>query len=160
MTDAEYDDAATSGRSWSSNASVLWSRLRTVGVGIGTGLVAGMGAFMYVRDDIVPAHGLPFVPGAQWYPVVMMALAGVYVYLLTPDSRESIVAGLVGFTVALFTLVAAVVVPLYFLYPAPARGPLARQYLHDAIPGLINGLLLVYFGGYLTALLVLGYLDV
>ncbi len=156
MTDAEYDENGA----WTADVSVAWQRLRTAAVGVGTGLVAGMGAFMYVHDDLVPSHGLPLVPGPAWYPVVMMALAGAYVYLLTPDSRESIVAALVGFTVAVSTLVAAVVVPLYVLYPGPARGPLARQYLREAFPGFLNGLILVYFGGYLTALLVLGYLDV
>ncbi|PSP75709.1 hypothetical protein BRC81_15100 [Halobacteriales archaeon QS_1_68_20] len=159
MTDAEYDEETVT-RTWTSDVSLVRSRLRTVGVGVGTGLVAGMGAFMYVRDELVPTHGIPLLPGPEWYPVVMMALAGIYVYLLTPDSRESIVAGLVGFLVAVSTLVAAVVVPLYVLYPGPARGPLARQYLREAFPGLLNGLVLVYFGGYLTALLVLGYLDV
>lgn len=157
MTDAE---AATANDGWEVNASRMWARVRTVAVGVGTGLVAGMGAFMYVRNQITPSHGLPILPGPDWYPVICVALAGAYVYLLTPDSRESIIAGLVGFFVGVATLVVAVALPVYVLYPAPGQALVVRQYLYEALPGLLNALVLVYFGGYLTTLLVLGYLDV
>lgn len=157
-TDEEQPDPSLSG--WETDATRVWDRVRTAAVGVGTGLVAGMGSFMYVRREIVPSHDLPLAPGPDWYPVLFVALAGAYVYLLTPDSRESIMAGLVGFFVALTTLVAAVVIPVYALYPEGAREFVIFAALHDAIPGLINGLILLYFGGYLTTLLVLGYMDV
>lgn len=157
MTDAE---SATADGEWDVDLSVLRARIRTVAVGVGTGLVAGMGAFMYVRNDIAPSHDLPLIPGPDWYPILCVALAGAYVYLLTPDSRESIIAGLVGLVVGVATLIVAVTLPLYILYPSAGRALLIRQYLYEAMPGMINALVLVYFGGYLSTLMVLGFFDV
>jgi uncharacterized membrane protein len=154
------DDGAAESRREQSRLALAWRRVRTPAVGVAAGLVAGMGSYMSTRTAIVPDHGLPLLPGAAWYPLVMVGLAGAYVYLLTPDSRESIVAALVGAMTAVATLVAAAIAPLWVLYPPAARDVLIRTKLHDAVPGLLIGIVIVYFAGYLTTVLVLGYLDV
>jgi len=154
------DDGAAESRREQSRLALVWRRVRTPAVGVATGLVAGMGSYMSTRTAIVPEHGLPLLPGPEWYPLLMVGLAGAYVYLLTPDSRESIVAALVGATTAVATVVAAAIAPLWVLYPPAARDVLIRTKLHDAVPGLLIGIVIVYFAGYLTTVLVLGYLDV
>lgn len=133
-------------------------RLRTLAVGVATGVVAGMGGFMYTREAFVPTVGP--LAGA-WYPSVLAALAGAFVYLLTPDARESIQAAIVGFLAGIATIVVAWMGPLWLLDYAPlARDVYIRQRLQLTVPGVVTTLVLVYWGGYLTTMLVAGYLDV
>lgn len=161
-SDAARRDGADEGVGWRRAGNLArerrLARLRTLGVGVATGLVAGMGGFMYTREAFVPTVG-PLV--GTWYPSILAALAGAFAYLLTADARESIQAAIVGFLVGVATIVVAWMGPLWLLDFSPlARDVYIRGRLQLTVPGIVTTLLLVYWGGYLTTMLVGGYLDV
>lgn len=129
-------------------------RLSPIAIGLLTGLLGGMGAFMYSRTGLLPG-GL-----AGWMPTGIVALAGVYTYLLVRDVRRSVTAMLTAFGVGIATLIAAWVAPLWLLPYAPAaRDLLLPGLLQRAVTTAMTSYLLLFLGGYLTTMMVAGYLD-
>jgi len=129
-------------------------RLGPIGVALLTGILSGMGAFMYSRAGLLPNP----VPG--WMPSAVVLLAGVYTFLLVRDIRGSVAAMLVASAIGIAILIAAWVAPLWLLpYPPAARDLLLPGLLQRAVTTAITTYLLLFLGGYLTTLMVAGYLD-
>lgn len=123
-------------------------------IGTLTGVVGGMGAFMFTRSGLMPT------PLAAWMAAAVVLLAGVFTYLLVPDVRGSVAAMLVSFGVGIATLILAWVAPLWLLpYPPAARDILLPGLLQRAAAAALSSYLLLFLGGYLTTLVIAGYLD-
>lgn len=151
------DDAASG---WSTDEAnrPLYRTYRFVVVGIASGLLGGMGAFMFSRAVLVPSFvaGL----GRQTPGLVVTVLGGALAYLLAVDTRESARAMVLGLFVALATLVATRVAPAFMLpFPPVARDAIINDQLQYVAHTTINVLLLVYWGGYLTTVSLFGFLD-
>lgn len=126
---------------------------RPLVVGLATGVLGGMAAFMYTRRGLAP-------PGPEWYPTALVVVAGAYTYLLAGGLKESVAAAIVGFFAGVGTLVAAWIAPLWLLPYSPfARALLLPSLLQRAVAGALSTYLLAYLGGYLAILSVAGYLD-
>ncbi len=136
--------------------TVIWrrGRLPAIAIGVLTGLLGGMGAFMYSRSGLLPGG----IPG--WIPTGIVAVAGVYTSLLVRDVRRSVTAMLVAFGVGIATLIAAWIAPLWLLpYAPPARDLLLPGLLQRAVTTAMSSYLLLFLGGFLTTMMVAGYLD-
>lgn len=132
----------------------LVARMRPVGVGLATGTLAGMGAFMGSHPGLTP----PLVTGAVALGFVLVA--GAYTHLLAVELRESITAALVALAAGGATVAAAWVAPLWWLqYPPGARAVILPGLLQRALSDAMATLLVVYLGGYFATVLVAGYWD-
>jgi len=149
-----------SGSGWTTDESSdsPFLTYRFVLVGLASGLVGGMGAFMFSRAVLVPSFATAF--GRQTPGLVVTALAGMFAYLLARDGRESAKAMVVGLFVALATLITARISPAFLLpFPAPIRDLIIQDQLEYVAHTTFNVLLLIYWGGYLGALSLFGYFD-
>lgn len=113
-----------------------------------------MGAFMYTRTGLLP------VPLDGWMMAGLVVVAGVYTYLLERDVRGSVTAMLVAFGVGIGMLILAWIAPLWLLpYPPAARDLILPGLLQRAVTAAMTAYLLLFLGGYLTTLMIAGYLD-
>lgn len=138
-------------------ATHAWGRLSppmgTVVVGVATGTMAGMGAFMLTQSPLTPA------PMDGRFAAVLVVLAGVYTHLLVEDIRRSVTAMIVALVVGAITLVAAWTAPLWILPYAPgARDVLLPGLLQRALASAMSTFLLLFLGSYLATLTVDGVL--
>ena len=123
-------------------------------LGVGTGALAGMGAFMYSNEGLLP----PAVPG--WVPVVVLCLAGVYTVVLSTSLSRSIRALLIAFVTAIGTLFLASVLPVWVLPYGRGGADIALVYfLRQALLGTLMALLVIFLGSYFATLFVAGYFD-
>lgn len=148
-------DGGTSG--WTTAESTdtsLLSAIHFALVGVASGLVGGMGGFMFSQYVLMPT--VPFV-GPRTWALAVTALGGSFAFFLSRDARESAKAMIVGLGVGLLVLVLTRVGPIWLLFPAAAWGPLIRIQLEPVARTVLIMLIVVYWGGYLTALLLWGY---
>ena len=154
-TETEADRAGTGWTEETGERSLL-ERYYVVAVGAGSGALGGMGAFMTNQTALVPKL-LPFVSRSAW-ALTVTALGGAFAFLLARGVRESVVAMLVGSAVALVVTAGALVVPVYALpFSSVGRGMLVQFRLGRLVPTVFGVLVLVYWGGYLATVSLLGY---
>jgi hypothetical protein len=147
-------------RSWAgySGERSLLDRYFVLVVGLCSGALGGMGAFMANQSALVPKVA-PFVGRSGW-ALAVTALGGAFAFLLARDIRESVVGMLVGSAVALVVMTGATVFPVYALpFSSIGRGVIVQFRLGRLVPTVFGVLVLVYWGGYLTAVSVLGYFE-
>lgn len=129
-------------------------RLRLVGFGSATGVVAGMGSFMYIK-----AAYMPWGLDGTW-ALALVGLAGAYTHLLARDLADSIGLSLVAVAVGLAFHTVAWIAPLWMLpYPPLARDLLLPKMVGQAVTSGIFGYLVTFYVSYFAAILVAGYLD-
>lgn len=130
------------------------NRLRLLVLASLTGGVAGMGTFMFLKEQF-----LPWGVDATW-ALVLVAVAGAYTHFLATDLSESISVSLIA---AVFGLVVHVVVwiaPLWILsYPPFARDLLLPQMVGQALASGLPPYLVTFYGTYFGAVIVGGYLE-
>jgi len=153
-------DAVDAAQGWAEldGERTLLDRYFPVVVGIASGAMGGMGSFMANQTSLVPKV-VPFVSRSAW-ALGVTALGGAFAYLLARDVRESVVAMLVGSVAALAVMTLAVVFPAYALpFDTVGRGLIVQFRLGRLVPTVLGVLVLVYWGGYLTTLSLLGYFE-
>lgn len=129
-------------------------RLRLLVFGSLTGVLAGMGSFMFIK-----AQYMPWGLGKAW-ALALVAVAGVYTHLLARDLAESVGLSLVAVAVGLTFHTVAWISPLWILsYPPFARGLLLPKMVGQALMSGVFGYLGTFYASYFTAILVAGYLD-
>lgn len=132
----------------------LRERARLLGLGSLTGLVAGMGTFMYINETF-----LPWGVSATW-ALVLVAVAGAYTHLLAVDLSESISLTIVAIVVGLSVHIVAWISPLWILSYSPgARDLLLPRMLGEALMSGLLAYLITFYGSYFGAVLLGGYLD-
>lgn len=123
-------------------------------VAVAVGMLAGMGSFLFAKGGLLP-DGI-----APWMAAAVVLFAGGAVPAFTDSLREGIRTALAGYVLGIATLTLAWVGPWWVLPFAPgARDLLLYTRLGQVAVHAISSLLLPYFTGYLTVLLVVGYLD-
>ncbi|WP_135826938.1 hypothetical protein [Halorussus ruber] len=129
-------------------------RLRLLALATLTGGVAGMGSFMYIKEQF-----LPWGVSATW-ALVLVGLGGAYTHLLAEDLAESISLSLVAVVVGFAVHVGAWIAPLWILsYPPGARDLILRQMVGRAVTSGILAYVMTFYGSYFGAVLVGGYLE-
>jgi hypothetical protein len=132
----------------------LGGRLRLLVLGTVTGVVAGMGSFMFLKSQF-----LPWVVTETW-ALALVGLAGAYTHFLADDLAESITLSLVAVMVGLAVHVVAWIAPLWLLeYPPFARDLLLPQMIGKSLASGLPPYVLTFYGSYFTALLLGGYLE-
>ncbi len=136
------------------DVGALGYRLRVLALGTLTGVVAGMGSFMFLKDQFLP-WGV-----TETGALALVGLAGVYTHLLADDLAESIALSLVAVMVGLAVHVVAWVAPLWLLaYPPFARDLLLPKMVGEALASGLPPYLLTFYGSYFGALLLGGYFE-
>jgi hypothetical protein len=129
-------------------------RLRLLALATLTGGVAGMGSFMYIKEQF-----LPWGVSATW-ALVLVGLGGAYTHFLAEDLSESISLSLVAVVVGFAVHVGAWIAPLWILsYPPGARDLLLRPMVGRAVTSGILAYVMTFYGSYFGAVLVGGYLE-
>ncbi|UPV99632.1 hypothetical protein M0R88_14050 [Halorussus gelatinilyticus] len=132
----------------------IGGRLRPLALGTLTGVVAGMGEFMFLKEQF-----LPWVVTETW-ALALVAVAGAYTHFLAKDLAESITLSLVAMTVGLTVHVVAWIAPLWLLaYPPGARDLLLPKMVGEAIASGLPPYVITFYGSYFAALLLGGYLE-
>ena len=125
--------------------------LAPVGVGVATGAMGGMAAFVLSRVALAPGPVDALAAG------VLVALAGAYTHLLLLDLRASVTAMLVALGIGTATVVAAWVAPLWVLPYAPlARAVLLPPLLQRAVTAAMTTWLPLFLVGHLTTMVADG----
>lgn len=129
-------------------------RLRTLALGSLTGVVAGMGTFMFLSEQF-----LPWGVTGTW-ALVLVGVAGAYTHFLADDLSESIGLSLVAVLVGLVVHVVAWIAPLWILSYSPfVRDLLLPQMIGEALASGMPAYLVTFYGSYFGAVLVGGYLK-
>lgn len=130
------------------------NRLRLLVLASLTGVVSGMGTFMYVKEQF-----LPWGVDATW-AFALICLGGVYTHFLADDLSESIKLSLVAAGVGFAVHIGAWIAPLWILPYSPfARDLLLPQMVGRALTSGILTYLVTFYGSYFGAVLVGGYLE-
>jgi hypothetical protein len=130
------------------------SRLRLLFIGTLTGIMGGMGAFLFINSEFMPL-GL----GENW-GLLIIGVAGVYTHVISADLTESIGVAIIAYTVGLGVHVGTSIAPLWILsYPPLARDLLLPSMVGQAIAGNFFGYLTMFFGSYCAAVVVDGYYE-
>lgn len=129
-------------------------RLRLLALATLTGGVAGMGTFMYIKEQLLPWGVEPI------WALVLVGLAGAYTHFLAEDLAESISLSLVAVVVGFAVHVGAWIAPLWILsYPPGARDLVLRGMVGRAVTSGILAYLMTFYGSYFGAVLVGGFLE-
>lgn len=132
----------------------LGGRARLLGLGLLLGVVAGMGTFMHIKNQLLPGFA------DRTWSVALMALAGAYSHFLARDLNDSISISLLGFLSGLGVHVLAWISPLWILaYPPLARDVILPKMIGQAITGAILVYLVTFWSAYFAAVLFAGYLK-
>jgi hypothetical protein len=130
------------------------SRLRVLFAGTFTGIMGGMGAFLFINSEFMPL-GL----GENW-GLLVISVAGVYTHLISADLTESISIAMIAYFVGLGVHVGASIAPLWILsYPPLARDLLLPSMVGQAIAGNFFGYLTMFSGSYFAAVAFDGYYE-
>lgn len=125
-----------------------WARI--VLVGSLTGIVGGMGTFTFTRTPLSPFD-------ATWMPLILVALGGGYLHVLSKDMRSGAYAMLVGFVVGMGFNIAAWVAPVYILpYSDAARDVAIMVQLQQSLVSVVMIYSIIYLAGYLTVASIAG----
>ncbi|MFC7080636.1 hypothetical protein [Halorussus caseinilyticus] len=129
-------------------------RLRVLALGSLTGVVAGMGTFMFLQENFLP-WGV-----TETWALGFVVAAGAYTHFLAADLSESIALSLVAVVVGLATNVVAWIGPLWILgYPRFARGLLLPKMVGEALASGLPTYLITFYAAYFGALTLGGYLE-
>lgn len=129
-----------------------WPRLLAVGSLVG--VVAGMGSFMFINDQLMP-WGV-----SNAWALAIIGLAGAYTHLLAIDLSESITLSLVAVVAGFAVHVGAWVSPLWVLsYPPAARDVLLPRMLGEAVAGGLLIYVLTFYGSYFGAIFLASYVE-
>jgi hypothetical protein len=134
----------------------LRSRLHSGGrplvVGVATGILGGMGLYVYNRPALItndPIWGL-----------ACMILAGIYTRLLTTTLKQSLSAAIIGVLTGTVMTIGARIAPLWLLsYTPAARELLLPAAIGRATVGLLFVFTLVYLGSYLFIVTISGFFN-
>lgn len=125
--------------------------LRLLFIGTLTGIMGGMGAFLFINSELFPL-GL----GENW-GLLIIGVAGVYTHVISTDLRESASAAIIAFLVGIGIHVGVSIAPLWILsYPPMARDLLLPVVLGRALGGNVFGYFMPFLGSYCAAVLVDG----
>lgn len=133
------------------------SRLRTgwrpLVVGVATGILGGMGLYVYNRPLLIP------ISDPIW-GLICIILAGVYTRLLTATLKQSLSAAIIGILTGSIVTIGARIAPLWLLsYTPAARELLLPAAIGRAIVGLLFVFILVYLGSYLFIATTYGFFN-
>lgn len=127
------------------------NRLRLLFIGTLTGVMGGMGSFLFINSEFFPL-GL----GENW-GLLIIAVAGVYTHVIAADLAESISVAIIAFFVGLGVHVGTSIAPLWMLsYHPLALDLLLPIMLGRAVVGNLFGYSVTFFGSYCAAVLVDG----
>lgn len=125
---------------------------RAVSVGLPSGVLAGLGAFLLSQPSLTPVAGT--TP-----PLALVALGGGVVPLLTDRLRRSVAAMLCAYATGIAVHLGAYVAPLWVLsYPPSARDLLLPRFLGEAL-AVVFQYTLAFFAAYLLVVTISGYLS-
>lgn len=125
---------------------------RAVSVGLPSGVLAGLGAFLLSQPSLTPVAGT--TP-----PLALVALGGGFVPLLTDRLRRSVAAMLCAYATGIAVHLGAYVAPLWVLsYPPSARDLLLPRFLGEAL-AVVFQYTLAFFAAYLLVVTISGYLS-
>ena len=125
---------------------------RAVSVGLPSGVLAGLGAFLLSQPSLTPVAGT--TP-----PLALVALGGGFVPLLTDRLRRSVAAMLCAYATGIAVHLGAYVAPLWVLsYPPSARDLLLLRFLGEALT-VVFQYTLAFFAAYLLVVTISGYLS-
>jgi len=125
---------------------------RAVSVGLPSGVLAGLGAFLLSQPSLTPVAGTTL-------PLVLVALGGGFVPLLTDRLRRSVAAMLCAYATGIAVHLGAYVAPLWVLsYPPSARDLLLLRFLGEALT-VVFQYTLAFFAAYLLVVTISGYLS-
>ena len=125
---------------------------RTVSVGLPSGVLAGLGAFLLSQPSLTPVAGTTL-------PLALVALGGGFVPLLTDRLRRSVAAMLCAYATGIAVHLGAYVAPLWVLsYPPSARDLLLPRFLGEAL-AVVFQYTLAFFAAYLLVVTISGYLS-
>ena len=125
---------------------------RAVSVGLPSGVLAGLGAFILSQPSLTPVAGTTL-------PLVLVALGGGFVPLLTDRLRRSVAAMLCAYATGIAVHLGAYVAPLWVLsYPPSARDLLLLRFLGEALT-VVFQYTLAFFAAYLLVVTISGYLS-
>ena len=125
---------------------------RTVSVGLPSGVLAGLGAFLLSQPSLTPVAGTTL-------PLALVALGGGFVPLLTDRLRRSVAAMLCAYATGIAVHLGAYVAPLWVLsYPPSARDLLLPRFLGEALT-IVFQYTLAFFAAYLLVVTISGYLS-
>lgn len=125
-----------------------WARV--ILIGSLTGIVGGMGTFTFTRMPLSPFD-------ASWFPLILVALAGGYLHVLSKDMRTGTYAMLVGFFVGVAFNIAAWVAPVYILpYSDAVREVAVMAQVQQSLVSVFMIYSIIYLAGYLTVASVAG----
>lgn len=115
-------------------------------VGLASGVVAGMAAFVYVNT---PAT----VFASEELAVVLMLAAGALGASFTDSLRRSIVIFFIGWSAGVAVLAASLVAPVYYFpYATPAHNVLVSFLARDALGWVVMIYTPAYVGAYFLTL--------
>lgn len=123
---------------------------RMCGVGAATGLLGGLGLYVYGRPTLSPLG-----PGPA--PLALVALAGLYAHWFSRGLREGIGAAGVAYLFGAFVSTLLWSLPLVVLDYGMLAGLRLQAFLRDAFADVVVVYLLVLGASYLSAV-VLGQL--
>lgn len=128
--------------------------IRATVIGLLTGIVGGLGTFVFSNADVSPVAGSP---NLALLPVV---LSGVYVHLFAADLRESFTAAGVAFLVGAAVCIGAWVWPVYALgYTGVLAELVGAPRLRNGVVNVITVYLMVFGASYLTTLSVTAFTE-
>jgi len=153
----EAGDATSTPRSASERSTIqvlkqsLWRGwTRVILVGSLTGIVGGMGTFTFTRMPLSPFD-------AAWFPLILVAIGGGYLHVLSKDMRSGAYAMLVGFVVGMGFNIAAWVSPVYILpYSDAAQDIAVMAQLQQSLVSVVMIYSIIYLAGYLTVASISG----
>lgn len=132
----------------------LRQRLRVLALGTLTGVVAGMGSFTYIKEELIPWGVDPV------WALVLVGVAGAYTHFLAVDLDESVTLSLIAVVAGLGFHSVAWIAPLWLLqYPPFARDLLLPKMLGEALMTGILAYLMTFYGSYFGGVLIGGYLE-
>lgn len=142
-TEAGWVDAGPEGR--------LRTAGRTAAVGVPTGILGGFGLFLLSQPALSPVAGPAL-------PIAFVGLAGAYAHLLSARLRRSVATMLCAFVAGIGVHLGTYLAPLWVLsYPTVARRLLLPRFLLEALAGVVLQYTLVFFAGYVLAVVTSAY---
>jgi hypothetical protein len=138
---------------WLPRDSRVRALARTISIGLPSGVLAGLGAYILSQPSLTPVSGT--TP-----PLALVVLGGAFVPLLSDRLRRSVAAMLCAYATGIAVHLGAYVAPLWVLsYPPTARDLLLPRFLAEALTVVFFQYTLAFFAGYLLVTTVSGYLG-
>jgi len=121
--------------------------VRATVIGVATGVVAGLGTFVFGNSNVSPVAGSPNLALAA------IALAGAYAHLLAADLRESFTTAGVAFLVGSAVCIGAWLWPVYALgYTGVLAELVGAPRFRNGVVNVITIQLMVFTASYLATL--------